>query len=405
MESRKVSFRNEDGVELAARLDLPAMGRPEAFALFAHCFTCSKNFKAVRNVSEALTGRGIAVLRFDFTGLGESQGEFEHTTFVTNVQDLVSAARFLEKEYEAPQLLIGHSLGGTAVLQAAAGMPSARAVVVIASPSDPSHLKRLLGATQKTIEEQGAAEITLGGRTFPIRRKFLEDLEQPNMADSIRNLQRALLVLHSPLDEIVGIENASQIFQAARHPKSFVSLDRADHLLSDVADSSYAGAVIAAWACRYLQFRGGDVEDGVHSEGEVVVRTEDGYRTEIRARGHRFVADEPRSAGGSDAGPTPYDYLIAALGACSSITMRMYADRKGWPLEEVTVRLRHEKIHAVDCENCQTQQGKIDWIDREIELVGTLGRDQRERLVKIANQCPVHRTLHSETVVNSTLKD
>ncbi len=405
MQSHRLTFTNPAGERLSARLDMPLDQQPQAYALFAHCFTCSKDLKAVGNISRALTQEGIAVLRFDFTGLGESEGEFAETNFSSNVTDLVAAADFLAEHYQAPQILIGHSLGGTAVIQAAAHLPMAQAVVTIGAPSEPTHVNRLLGSDRETINAQGVAEVTLAGRQFTIKKQFLDDLSQAEMQNTIRHLRKALLILHAPFDHIVGIDNARQIFEAALHPKSFVSLDGADHLLSDQADSLYAGSIIAAWAKKYIKPLQPHSPQAGEADAWVVVHTgQTPYRTDIVASGHRLVADEPLSVGGTDTGPNPYDYLVAALGTCTSITLRMYADRHKWPLEAIQVRLKHQKIHARDCEACETESGKVDAIEREIELIGPLTSEQRARLRDIADKCPVHRTLHSEVVVNTALK-
>jgi putative redox protein len=401
----KLDFKNAQGERLAARLDLPLDEKPAAYALFAHCFTCNKNFNAVFNINRALANEGIAVLRFDFTGLGESEGDFSQTNFRSNVEDLIAAADFLKSELEAPRLLIGHSLGGAAVLQAASRIPSAQAVATIAAPFDPSDLEKVLGSSKEEIRERGEAEINIGGRSFLIRKQFLDDLEQVKMDDAISNLNKALMILHSPRDTIVSLENAARIFRAARHPKSFVSLDDADHLLSNRRDSQYAGTVLAAWVSRYLDLPREQKEHRDLSDNRVVVRTgKRGFQTEIIAGGHRLLADEPLSVGGADTGPNPYDYLVASLGACTSMTLRMYADRKQWPLESATVRLRHQKIHAEDCRECETEAGMVDVIEREIELEGDLDREQRERFRQIADKCPVHKTLHSRIEVITRLK-
>jgi putative redox protein len=402
MSFEKVRFTNQRGEQLAARLDRPTEERPDAYALFAHCFTCSKDLKAVGAISRALNRQNIAVLRFDFTGLGESEGDFSDTNFSSNVGDLVAAADFLEEHYEAPRILVGHSLGGAAVLQAAHRIPSAEAVSTIAAPYDPEHVTRLMDDALEDIKSSGEAHVTLAGRSFTIRKQFLEDLAATKMEETIRTLDRALLIFHSPVDRTVGVENAARIFEAARHPKSFVSLDDADHLLGTTADAEYVGVVLGAWARKYVDLDAGDERP---SEGQVVTHTEETYRTEIAAGRHPLVADEPESVGGTDAGPTPYDYLLAALGSCTGMTLRMYADRKDWPLDEATVRLSHEKVHAEDCDHCDTDDGKVDRIVREIELTGDLSPDQRERLLEIANKCPVHRTLHSEIDVQSSLRD
>jgi uncharacterized OsmC-like protein/alpha/beta superfamily hydrolase len=406
MKSQKLKFPNQQGQHLAARLDLPLDARPRAYALFAHCFTCSKNLRAVGNLTRALVQAGIGVLRFDFTGLGESEGDFADTNFSSNVADLVAAARFLAEEYEAPKLLIGHSLGGSAVLQAADKVPSATAVVTIGAPADPQHVAHLLKSSEEEIQRSGEAVVTLAGRDFTIKKQFLDDLEENNMRQVIGALRRALLVCHAPLDNTVGVDNAADIFLAARHPKSYLSLDQADHLLSNNEDSVYAGSVIAAWASKYIGTLQPDAARPLRPEKDrVVVRTGmEHYRTEIMAGGHGLYADEPVAAGGTDQGPSPYDLLLAGLGSCTTITLRMYADRKEWPLEEIIVHLNHNKIHARDCATCEQKEGKLDRIQREVELIGNLTPEQRQRLLEIADKCPVHRTLHSKIVVETTLK-
>jgi len=406
MPFQPIEFRNAEGQRLAARLELPADEAPEAWALFAHCFTCGKDIKAAYHIAKALAARGIAVLRFDFTGLGESEGDFAATTFSSNVEDLVAAADHMAQHFRGPALLIGHSLGGAAVIQAARRIDAVRAVAVIGAPSDPRHLARTLGPAGERIRERGEAEVQLAGRTVRLQRRFLEDLDTQRMDAALKALDRALLVLHAPRDEVVGVDHAARIFQTARHPKSFVSLDDADHLLSRPADARYAGAVIAAWAERYLGLDPERQEAADPSEGRVTVRTgRDGFLTDIRMGRHRLTADEPLALGGQNLGPSPYDLLTAALGACTAITLRMVADRKGIPLEAVVVRLAHAKIHAADCRGCDTREGRIDRIEREIELIGDLDGPTRQRLRAIAGKCPVHRTLEGEVVVDTRLKE
>lgn len=410
MPVQTLEFPNDHGDQLAGRLSLPPDGRPVAYALFAHCFTCNRNLNAVRRISQEMSDHGIAVLQFDFTGLGDSEGDFSDTGFASNVDDLVAAARYLASHHEAPRVLIGHSLGGAAVLKAAGSIPSCKAVVTIGAPADPKHVAHLIGDAREAIEQTGQATVTLAGRSFLIKKQFLEDLEETRMEETIRGLRRALLVCHSPIDQTVGIENAARIFQAAMHPKSFLSLDKADHLLSSEADAFYVGRAAAAWATRYLDAPGADDaagDVGPEAAGsQVVVRTgREHYYTEVVASGHRLTVDEPESVGGTDRGGTPYDLLLGALGSCTSITLRMYADRKSWPLEEIVVRLSHAKIHASHCETCETAEGKVDRIEREIELIGDLSVEQRARLLEIADRCPVHRTLHSEILVETRLYD
>jgi uncharacterized OsmC-like protein/pimeloyl-ACP methyl ester carboxylesterase len=396
MRSERFEFPNGKGEKLAGVLDLP-LGEPTAFALFAHCFTCGKDIRAAKVIAERLAICGIAVLRFDFTGLGGSEGEFANTHFSSNVDDLVAAADHLRRTRAAPALLIGHSLGGAAVLAAAHRIEDARAVVTIAAPSDPAHVTGLFMDHVDKIKEQGEVEVRLAGRPFRIRREFLDDVAEQMLMDRVASLRRALLIFHSPTDATVGIENASHIFTAAKHPKSFVSLAGADHLLSKKSDALYVANVIAAWAERYLD-RPASVAEAASEAGVVTVReTRAGkFQQEIVSGPHRFLADEPASFGGLDSGPGPYDLLLASLGACTSMTLRIYADHKTLPLERVTVRLNHKKIHAEDCENCETKEGMVDRIDRAITLEGALDAEARQRLMEIADKCPVHRTLTSE---------
>lgn len=406
MQFQRLSFSNKDGRRLAARLDLPADEKPAAYAIFAHCFTCTKNFNAVVNIDRALAAQGLAVLRFDFTGLGESEGDFSETSFSSNVSDLVAAAEFLRDKFEAPKILIGHSLGGAAVLRAAAAIPSILAVATIGAPADLSHVIGFLeNGGENKWEETGDATVNLYGKLFKIGKPFLEDLRDKDMEETIRELGKPLLIFHSPLDNIVGIENAGRIFRAARHPKSFISLDKADHLLSDREDSLYVGSVLAAWAKKYLGIseKIGGRRD--LSDNRVVARVgKSGFQTEIVANGHALIADEPIAVGGGDTGPNPYDLLVAALGACTAMTIRMYADKKKLPLDAVTVRLKHQKIHAEDCIECTGREGGIDFIEREIELQGDLEAAMRQKILEIADKCPVHRTLKAPAKIETKLK-
>jgi uncharacterized OsmC-like protein/pimeloyl-ACP methyl ester carboxylesterase len=396
MPGQRFDFPSGEGHRLAALLDEPA-APPRAYALFAHCFTCGKDIHAAKRIAEGLTSLGIAVLRFDFTGLGASEGEFANTTFSSNVADLVAAANELRRIRRAPAILIGHSLGGAAVLAAASEVPEARAVVTIGAPCDPAHVTGLLKNHIGEIGARGELEVTLAGRQFRIRRAFLDDIAEQKLSDRIAKLSKALLIFHSPTDDLVGIENASRIFAAARHPKSFVSLAGADHLLSRRSDATYVANVIHAWAERYLDVTN-VVPDIVEDRRTVVVReTRQGrFQQEVAVGPHRFLSDEPTEVGGLDSGPGPYDLVLAGLGACTAMTLRLYAERKALPLEQVTVRLRHDRIHAADCESCETKEGSIDRIERAITLLGSLDADQRQRLLEIADKCPVHRTLTSE---------
>jgi uncharacterized OsmC-like protein/alpha-beta hydrolase superfamily lysophospholipase len=405
MRTERFEFPNARGEQLAATLDLP-LGEPTAFALFAHCFTCGKDILAAKRIAERLSVHGIAVLRFDFTGLGSSEGEFANTHFSSNVDDLVAAADHLRKMRGAPAVLIGHSLGGAAVLAAAHRVPEARAVVTVAAPCDPDHVTGLFKDKIETIREQGEVEVRLAGRPFRIRREFLDDVAGQRLQECLASLRKALLVFHSPVDEIVSIENASHIFTAARHPKSFVSLDNADHLLSKKGDATYVADVIAAWAKRYLD-KPPSVAEAESETGVVTVRETRGgkFQQEIMSGPHRFLADEPVKLGGLDSGPGPYDLVLAGLGACTAMTMRLYAERKQLPLDRVTVRLSHDRIHAEDCENCETKTGMIDRIERVISMEGALNPDDRKRLMEIADKCPVHRTLTSEVNIRTSGQD
>ena len=405
MPTERFQFQGSEGQQLAAALDTPE-GPVGAYALFAHCFTCGKDVLAAKRIAVALAARGIAVLRFDFTGLGSSEGDFANSTFSSNVADLVRAADHLRKAYAAPALLIGHSLGGAAVLAAAGQIPDAKAVVTIAAPSDPGHVTGLFADSVEKIRQQGAAEVSLAGRPFTIKRAFLEDVAEHSLMERIANLHKALLVMHSPTDDTVGIDNATRIFVAAKHPKSFVSLAGADHLLSDRRDSVYAADVIAAWASRYLDVQMADAADRGAAPREVVVRETrfNTYQQAVTVGPHQLFADEPIPRS-DDTGLAPYDFLLAGLGACTSMTMRLYAERKSLPLERTTVTLRHSKIHAEDCAECETKSGMLDQIERVITMEGPLDAEQRKRLLEIADKCPVHRTLTSEVRILTSTTD
>ncbi|MEM9631394.1 MAG: alpha/beta fold hydrolase [Pseudomonadota bacterium] len=398
----KLEFDGAHGAKLAARLDLPA-GEIRAFALFAHCFTCSKDIPAARHIAGTLAAEGIAVLRFDFTGLGGSGGDFSSTGFSSNVEDLKLAADFLRQNYEAPKILIGHSLGGAAVLSVASEVPEARAVVTIGAPSDADHVIHNFKGAVDDIRAKGAGEVDLAGRTFTIRKEFLDDLEAQSVRDKVSKLGKALLVMHAPLDETVGIENATNIFIAAKHPKSYISLDKADHLLSRSDDAAYAARVITGWVSGYLDKPvAADVTEP--KDGVEVVETGQGKFQSIVVSGqHRLIADEPTDYGGLDSGPSPYGYLSAALGACTVMTLRMYADRKGLSVERIGTQVLHGKVHAADCEDCSEEQkakgGRIDRFERLITIDGDLDAATRTRMLEIADKCPVHKTLEAGAAV------
>ncbi len=398
-----VKFENQSGEALSGRLTVPDTRAPHAFALFAHCFTCTKNFTATRNIAKALADQGIATLVFDFTGLGSSDGDFADSNFSTNVLDLVAAADYLKDHHQAPKLLVGHSLGGTAVLKAAAHIPSAVAVATLGSPSHAAHVEHLVASKSEEIERDGEAEVLLAGRPFKIRKQFLDDIRSHPILDDVASLRKALLVMHAPLDDTVTMDNATDIFVKAKHPKSFVSLDDADHLLSNMEHSSYAGRVIAAWAEKYV---GTTATVGIEDvPGAVVARTgRDRFVTDINADGHRFVADEPASVGGTDMGPSPYDLLASALASCTTMTLKMYANHKKWPMTSATATVWHDKIHAKDCADCESgDDAKVDVFERELQVEGDLTEEQRARLLEIADRCPVHRTLHGEVKVRTQL--
>jgi len=403
--SLKLTFPGSQNKELSARLDYPA-GPLKALALFAHCFTCSKDFIASSRIASELTNNGIAVLRFDFTGLGSSQGEFASTNFSSNVEDVLKAVGYLRENYQAPDILIGHSLGGAAVLSAAPKIPEARAVVTIGAPADVVHVTKNFGTSIDEIERKGFAEVKLGGRQFTIQKQFLEDANSQNLLHSVANLKKALLIFHAPNDATVGIENASQLYSAAKHPKSFISLDGADHLLTNPEDAFYVSQILTAWATKYLKedepVAAASSESTAVLPGEVFVKeSRKGKFQQVVVSGkHRMFADEPKEFGGSDTGPSPYDYLNIALGACTSMTLRMYADRKGIPLERVTVVVSHEKIHAKDCEECsEGLEGRVDRFVRELNLDGDLDSQMKQDLVAIADKCPVHKTLEKTSVI------
>lgn len=401
--SQRIEFTGALGNPLAAAIDWPK-GPTQAFAIYAHCFTCSKDFFASRRISNALTAHGIAVLRFDFTGLGKSGGAFGETSFTSNTEDIVAAGEWLRANHQAPSLLVGHSFGGSAVLAAASRMESVKAVASLAAPASVDHVLKVFSKGADEIRALEQAEVDIGGRPFMIGRQFVDDIAGTRLTDEIAKLRAALLVMHSPTDDRVGIENAEAIFKAARHPKSFVSLDGADHLLTDHQDAIYVAEVIAAWGSRYVPRQSEQIED----EGHVIV-TESGegpYHLEINASGHALSADEPEDVGGTNRGATPYDLLSAALGACTTITLRMYANRKKFDIEIIETRVSHSKRHAADsAEVADGQNVPVDHFAREIRIVGNIDDEQRRRMLQIADMCPVHKTLERASRVESRLAE
>jgi putative redox protein len=402
--AQRTSFKGSLGEDLAARLDLPA-GQVRAFALFAHCFTCSKDIFAAARISAELASRGIAVLRFDFTGLGASGGDFANTTFSSNVRDLIRAAAYLRDNFEAPALLIGHSLGGTAVLSAACEIPEAKAVVTIGSPANVEHVLHNFGAKLERIETEGVADVTLAGRKFRIRRDFVEDARAQEIATKTAALRKALLVLHSPTDAIVGIDNARAIYETARHPKSFIALDGADHLLSKRKDAAFAARMISSWAARYLDAEA-FVDEEHEPEGVLVAESGQGRFQQLVTVGpHRLLADEPTDVGGDGSGPSPYDLLSAALGTCTSMTLRLYADHKKFDVGRISVEVRHSRTHAEDCkDSTEDHKGEVSRFDRIVAIDGEPAEEVKERLLAIADRCPVHRTLERKSIITTRFR-
>jgi putative redox protein len=402
MNAKTVTFNNPEGISLTGKLELPVDGKPGYYALFAHCFTCSKDLKAVRNIARALAQQGFGILRFDFTGLGQSGGDFADTNFTSNVNDIAAAAKFLEENYKAPSLLVGHSFGGTAVLMAGSQLESVKAIATIGAPCEPEHVLHLLKEDIEKIRSQGKATVRLAGRDFSIKSQFVEDLENQGMTAVLKNMRnKALLVMHSPQDDTVEVANARKIYETAHHPKSFVSLDGADHLLTLSEDSQYVGNIIASWVVRYLP----KVERQVlSSDSQVVARLDEGpFLTEIASGKHHMIADEPISVGGNDFGPGPYELVTSGLGACTAMTIKMYVNRKGWPLDEVKVHLNYDNNYVEDCMNCEIEDRKIGRFERVIELKGDLDEKQIARIMQIANKCPVHKTLEQGVTIHTRL--
>ncbi len=404
MRPTRFTFKNSEGTTLAAHMEWPANQQPHTYAIFAHCFTCGKNLNAVRNISKALAGSGFAVLSFDFTGIGQSDGDFAESNFSANVNDIHSAAEFLSQEFEAPGLLVGHSLGGAAVIQVASSLPSVKAIATIGAPAEASHVQKIFLQRLPQIEATGATQITLGGNPFVIKKQFVDDLRQHRITKSISELNNAILILHSPQDEVVGIENAALLYQAAQHPKSFISLDRADHMLSNKNDSHYSGNVISTWAQRYLELPQELSLETEHQTVALLGSKNSGYTTLIKAGRHFITADEPEDVGGNDFGPTPYQLLTSALATCTAMTLRMYANRKNLDIEEIKVHVNHSKRHCEDCES-DDPNSRIDHFERLIEMKGNVRGEQLQRLLEIADKCPVHRTLTGVITIQTRYLD
>lgn len=404
MSIQNISFKNRNGEQLAGRLELPLDQKAHNFAILAHCFTCTKNLTAIVNLSQALMRDGFGVLSFDFTGLGQSEGDFENTNFSGNVEDLVEAANFLKQNYNAPSLIIGHSLGGTAALLAADRISSIKAVAVIGAPSDPAHVMHLLKDSESEIIKKGKATVHLEGRDFTIKKQFIDDLKSNSLSEVLKTFRKALLILHSPQDKTVDIKNAEDIFVAAHHPKSFISLDGADHLLSNKTDSHYVGRVIADWATRYVPV---PILQPVDTKSKVAASLggDEKFSTDLKLGNHSLIADEPTSVGGNDYGPSPYDYIAGGLAACTAMTIQMYARRKKWEVENVTVHISYSRTHAVDCESCEDEHAKIDTFSVDINLEGSLSEEQTNRLLEIAEKCPVHKTLTSKIRIITKILD
>lgn len=403
MQKLKLNFPGSQGqlVGLLEQPDTPS----HAFVLFAHCFTCGKDIAAASHISKAMVASGFSVFRFDFTGLGNSDGDFANTNFSSNVEDLVAAADFLKSEFQAPSVLIGHSLGGAAILKAAIKIPDAKAVVTLGAPADASHVKNLFQCDLDTINETGEADVQLAGRPFKIKKQFIDDLEQQDTSH-ISQLKKALLVMHSPVDETVSIHEAEKIYVAAKHPKSFISLDHANHLLTNKKDAAYAAKIIATWSEKFIESKESDAPRRIAvGSGHVRVSEIDHkFKCDVQTTSHQWIADEPIKVGGSNSGPDPYQHLLAGLGACTVMTLRMYANLKKIPMENVIVNLNHDREHGEDCQSCDDQHPKIDVIHRSIEFKGDLSDEQKDKLLVIADKCPVHRTLHNKIEVRTELK-
>jgi uncharacterized OsmC-like protein/alpha/beta superfamily hydrolase len=402
--SIKFEFQNSQKQTLAGKLELPEP-TPQAFALFAHCFTCSKDVAAASRISRNLRSLGVAVLRFDFTGLGNSEGDFANTNFSSNVDDLIKAAQALEEQYQAPKILIGHSLGGAAALYAASEMKSLKVVATIGAPSDVAHVSNLFEESLDKIIKAGEADVLLAGRKFKIKNQFIEDINEVNLKERLSKMRVPLLIFHSPQDDTVSIEHAKNIYSWSKHPKSFITLDGADHLLNNKIDSEYVAEVLKSWSSRYMnELRYFQEEKRPQlAQGQVQVNNKQNhlFLHDLWTPNHHAFADEPQSVGGDNIGPTPYQLLLQALGGCTSMTMKMYAQRKGINLTKSKVTLSMKKIHAKDCEDCESKEGLVDEITKKIEIEGDFSDEQKKRILEIAERCPVNKTLLNEVKIRS----
>ncbi|WP_298505441.1 bifunctional alpha/beta hydrolase/OsmC family protein [uncultured Maribacter sp.] len=404
MKNIKLHIVNNKGFKLQAYLELPANQKPNNYAIFAHCFSCNSTLSAVKNISRSLTNHGFGVVRFDFTGLGRSEGEFADSHFSGNVDDLLAVNAFITKEYKAPSLLVGHSLGGAAAIVAAYKLDNIKAVATIGAPATVDHVTHLFSHDAAEIAEKGEVEVHIGGRPFKINQDFVRDFKKTNLPEITKKLRKPILVMHSPTDTIVGVENAQQIYHNAHHPKSFISLDSADHLLTNTVDSMYVGSIIGSWAQRYFPQEENSM---ISTEGEQLVGhlnlLEDNFTTSIQTKKHSFIADEPESIGGDDFGPSPYDFLSAGLAACTVMTLKMYAERKKWDLQEVFVYITYSKKHSDDLGLSVDKPTRFDYLEKKLKFVGNLDESQVQRLKEIASKCPVHKTLQSEVIIDTSM--
>jgi putative redox protein len=404
MNTVRLEIENRKGLKLQAYLELPANQKPNQFAIFAHCFSCNSNFNAVKNISRSLSNHGFGVLRFDFTGLGRSEGDFAESHFSANVEDLLDVSTFLEENYKSPSLLVGHSLGGAAVIVAASKLENVKAVATVGAPANVSHVTHLFSHAIDDVPEKGDVEVKIGGRPFKINQEFVNDFHKTDLPKIIKNLRKPILVMHAPFDKVVGIENAHEIYHNAIHPKSFVSLDNADHLLSKPSDSVYVGNMIGTWVERYFE---PEENKMISTDGEQLVGhlnlLEDNFTTSIQTKKHSFIADEPANVGGDDFGPSPYDFLSAGLAACTVMTLKLYAERKKWDLQEVFVYITYSKKHSDDLGIDVDKPTRFDHLNKKLKFVGNLDEKQRQRLKEIAAKCPVHKTLQSKVIIDTEI--